>query len=498
MKKTVYPLRSQIVTEIFSRENRFDKILIVPLDHAKENHTVQFCFATGEHILRKALTVHNDSQGVSFLMDRIIKICKKYHLKRENIIICCEDPPNYMVNFIHTLRLSGYNFVSVNAAEASRYRSNNRASSDALDLNGIAQAVINRRAMDIRPVDELYTNLRAAGRNRRRLVMNETALKNRVHKCVDILFPGFLNENNTGITPFSPVCLWLLEKNFSLVKIRRITKKTLMSGLKRHCISKPEEVFEKLKTYSNNVLAPPPEMITYYQKSLSAKVKLFRCLMETMYLEENEAVRHLIQSPGFYALSIPGIGAKYAMHIIGEYGNPNTWKDTGRMASFAGIVSRQKQTGGAGKKEPQSQRLPKNCNRILKDYLLQAAQHTGKALHPFRKISDTYKGEHTLQEHFQHVENHEGKSRLRNAKYLIKIIRRLVKEERFYFPEKHWLSEDFIPSSDEHIQFYSCVIESIRGKLKGYDFSGIDEENNYLLKEEKALNALINFKKTNT
>ena len=58
--------------------------------------------------------------------------------------------------------------------------------------------------------------------------------------------------------------------------------------------------------------------------------------------------------------------------------------------------------------------------------------------------------------------------------------------------------EDFTPSSDEHIQFYACVIKSIKDKLKGYDLSGIDEENNYLLKEEKTLNALIDFKKNNT
>ena len=140
MKKTVYPLRSQVVERIFSRENRFDKILIVALDHAKKNHTVQFSFATGEYILKKAITVYNDSAGVAFLVGRIDKTCKKYHLKRENIIICCEDPPEYMVNFIHSLKLSGYHFVSVNATEAAKYRSNNRASSDILDLDGITKS----------------------------------------------------------------------------------------------------------------------------------------------------------------------------------------------------------------------------------------------------------------------------------------------------------------------------------------------------------------------
>ena len=76
MNKTVYPVRSQVVNEIFSQENRFDKILIVPLDHAKTNHTVQFCYATGEHLFKKAMTVYNDPRGLKYLIDRLRKTCK--------------------------------------------------------------------------------------------------------------------------------------------------------------------------------------------------------------------------------------------------------------------------------------------------------------------------------------------------------------------------------------------------------------------------------------
>lgn len=326
------------------------------------------------------------------------------------------------------------------------------------------------------------------------MVMSQTAVKNRIHKSVDILFPGFLSEKNSGLTPFSDVTLWLMEKNFSAIKIRRIPRKTLVCGLKRFRVSKPEKVADKLKAYAASALTPPPELITYQQKSLAIKVKLFRALQEAAKTEENEAVRYLIQSPGIYVLSIPGIGIKYATHIIGEYGHPSNWRDADRMASYAGIASRQKQTGGEKKKTPGGQHLPADCNKILKDYLLQAGQHTGKALHPLRKVIPSYDGTHTLQEHFQHVENHEGKSRLRNAKYLIKIIRRLVKEQRFYYPEKHWLSPDFTPQDDEHIQFFANTLKCVKHKLKGYDLSGISDENNYLIKEEKTLNALIEYR----
>ena len=497
MKETIYPQRSQVVEDIFSRENRLDKILIIPLDHAKESHTVQFRLATGVYLLKKALTVYNDQRGVDFLITQIEKICKKHHIKKQNVAICCEDPHSYMVNFIHAVRLRGYRFASVNATEASKYRSNTRASSDELDLTGISQAVINRRAMDVEPVDELYTNLKYATRSRVKLIRNQTSIKNRIHKCVDILFPGFLCESNTGLTPFSEGCLWLLENRFSVVKIKRMSPKYLLNGLKKHRVHNVPFVVDKVKSYAEKVLAPPAEIVAYQQKSLAGKVSLFRNIRAELHREENEAVRYLLQTPGFYILSIPGIATVYATNLIAEYGNPTKWRGADKMASYAGIASRQKQTGGEKRKTPTGQHLPRDCNRILKDYLLQAAQHTGTSLHPFRKISPSYDGSHTLQQHYQHVESIEGKSRLRNAKYLIKIIIKLVDEERFYFPEKHWLSPEFAPRNDDHILLYQNTIQRVKDKLKGYDISGIDPEKNYLYKEEQHLKDLIEFKNMN-
>ncbi len=77
MKKTVYPQRSQVVNEIFTRENHPDKILIVPLDYAKTNHTVQFCFATIKNIKDKL-------KGYDFSG---IKDENNYLLKEEKTII---------------------------------------------------------------------------------------------------------------------------------------------------------------------------------------------------------------------------------------------------------------------------------------------------------------------------------------------------------------------------------------------------------------------------
>ncbi len=56
MQNNIYPETSQAVNEIFERIKDFNKILIVPIDYAKKEHTVQFCLANGTYLLKKVLS----------------------------------------------------------------------------------------------------------------------------------------------------------------------------------------------------------------------------------------------------------------------------------------------------------------------------------------------------------------------------------------------------------------------------------------------------------
>ena len=90
-----------------------------------------------------------------------------------------------------------------------------RSKANEIDLSGITQALFNRRVRELEEYDNLYHGLKAAARSRRKLVRDETAAKNRIHACVDVLFPGFLKEKNVGIQPFCEASMWLMSKDFS-------------------------------------------------------------------------------------------------------------------------------------------------------------------------------------------------------------------------------------------------------------------------------------------
>ena len=477
-KQNIYPVTSQEVIQFFSQNVSLEKLLVVPCDFAKSEHTVHCCRGTGEYLLKYPLRIFNTIEGADYLEKRIQGLCRKHHIGRSYVLLGGEDPPPYVINFIHRLKEHQFTFVRVNAHDAKKFRTNSRASSDALDLNGIAQAILNRRARDIAQFDEIYTNLKGASRNRRKLVKQETAIKNQIHKSVDILFPNFLSESQTKMVPFSSASLWLLEENFSLIKIKRMKLDSLIKGLRRHRSTKAEETARKLKELADRVLAPPSELISYTSKSLSSKVKLLKIVRESIFMEETEMARFLIQTPGFYLTTIPGIGIVLAGGIIAEYGNIGNWLPVDNMASYGGIVPREKQTGGSDK-SPVKGHLPLDCNRILKDWLLQGAYHVGTTEHPIRKIPGK-NGRHRFLRHYQSVENRQGKSRLSTAKLLIKIFRKMVVDQRIYLPDE-WVKQP-APSDQELFQYFDVVNKSLAEKWKTYDLSGIDEEKNYLLK----------------
>ncbi len=454
-------------------------MLVVPIDFAKREHTAQLCRGTGDFLLKKPLSIYNDLRGADYLQKRIQGICKKYHISKSDVLIGGEDPPAYVWNFIHRLRHDhNYVFVRVNAHDAKQFRTNSRASSDNLDLNGIAQSLINRRARDIADYDRIYTNLKSASRSRRKFIKEETAAKNRIHDCVDILFPGFLSEKETTMVPFSTASLWLMQENFSLTKVKRMRMDTLINGLRRHRAVNPEKVAAKLKAMTETALAPPPDLIPYHSKSLSTKIAFLRTIRESLAMEENEMARCLVQTPSFFLTSCPGIGVVLAGGIGAEYGEPSTWRHPDNMASYAGIVPRQKQSGGSDK-APTTGHLPFDCNRILKDWLLQAAYHVGTTRHPSAKLPGE-DGVHRLMQHYQRIENNQGKSRLSTAKLLIRISRKMVANERVYLPSE-WVKTP-APSEEKLFEFLDCVNQSLDQKWKKYDLSGIDNDKNYLIK----------------
>jgi transposase len=478
MNKSIYPDRSQLVAECLARAGGPERVMVVAMDMAKEEHTALICLGTGRCLTSQPLSVQNTAAGAEWLVHRVQALMHTHRVRRENVLVGAEDPAEYAVNFIWRLGLDGFPFIRVNAREASWYRTNSRASSDAIDVHGIAQAILLQRGRALDEFDLVYAPLKLAARSRRRLVRQETAWKSRIHRGVDVLLPGFLDERHSGLAPFTQASLSLMQKDFSSVHLCRLRQDALERRLQRLHVRQAAEAATKLKALAERALPPPPDLVGYQSRSLAAKVRMLEMVQESIGMEQNEMARCLVQTPGFFLTTIPGVGVVLAAHVMAEYGAPQRWHTLDQMASYAGIVPRQAQSGGSGK-PPVVGELPLDANRILKDYLLQAAYHAG-----------TTGDGHRLQRHYLRLEQAGRHSRLSTAKLLLRLARAMVLTESPYLPAEI-LHRDPQTTPNHLIDYCRAQLTAVQTKWKGYDLSGIAPDANRLTRWKESTHELI-------
>lgn len=446
-KKNIYVNQSQELLSLFEEAGNNEKIMCVPIDYAKKDHIVMFCNGYG-HILRKPFSVKNSPEGIEYLTEQVTLSCSHRGIDPKHVFFGGEDVGSYAENFANTLRSGGWIVAGVNAHDAKEQRANIQASTDRLDLMGIASMLLNRRGNCSPAQSGIYRNLRTLVRHRRKLVSMSTEEKNRIHTVVDRLFPGFLDEKKTGILPFSTSSLYLMENRFSPLQIRRRKRHKLIEVLHRYGTTKPENTAAKLQEYAVRVLNTSDEYVFTLQLSLAQHVKHFRCLQDSISQLENEIAVWLAQTQGAFLTAIRGIGIVLAAGVSAEIGNPYEQKPLNNLVSYSGIIPRVKQTGGSEGKT-RTGKVAKRCNRILKDYVVQSGLHMG--LHGPEDLMADYKRREAAG---QHADFGIGRRYLRMAMCLMRT-------SQIYMPQRLRNTE---VKPEERAGYYLMTWPSLRKK----------------------------------
>ena len=394
-KPSIYPDRSQELLSLFEQAGNHSKVMCVPIDYAKKDHLVMFCNGSGE-VLRKPFSVKNTSDGVKYLLNQVSRSCRHRHIQPEHVFFGGEDVNSYAENFANTLRANGWLVANVNAHDAKKQRENLQASTDRVDLMGIATMLLNRRANCCPAQSGVYRNLRTLVRHRKKLVKMKTEVRNRIHTIVDRLFPGFLNEKKSGITPFSNSSLYLMQDRFSAPQISRRRRPTLVRNLEKVKTPKAEQVAAKLQQHAAQALTTPDEYTATLQISLASHVVHYRCLLDGAQQLVKEMALLLAQTQGAFLTSVKGIGIVLASGVTAEIGDPLAQRSTNRLASYAGIVPKVKQSGGS-QGSSITGRVSKRSNHLLKDFVVQSAFHIGR--YGPKDLRDDYKRREAAGQH---------------------------------------------------------------------------------------------------
>jgi transposase len=447
---SIYANQHPKIRKILEAAGSPSRALCVAIDYAKAQHVVLFCNGLGD-VLKKQFAIDNSPQGLEKLLEEVRSTCSHRGIKTEHVFFGGEDNPPYVQNFIQALVDAGYWVARVNAWEAKHQRDNHQASTDNLDLPGIAKTLLHKSSYSAQEESKIILALKELSRTRAYFVGQLSEQKFQIHHYVNRLCPGFLNQKKSGIVPFSRTSLALLGQRFWAGRIRSWPRASLVKFLQRQGQHEPEAAADHLKTLAGQVLDPSPDMVSCWQNSLGQYLLQYQSLAQSVSSLEKELARSLAQTSGALLTSISGIGIVLASGILAELGDPTAWRAVRCLCSYSGIVPRTSQTGGPDK-PAQTGKVQRRCNRRAKNWIVQAGSLTGRC------------GPAELKAQHQELERNGQHADFIMSKRLLRIFKDLMRRGALYRPKPLLAPET--PSADL-VAYYLALWEQILTKWQG-------------------------------
>jgi len=377
---SIFRKRNPDVESLFKSAGRPEKVMCIPLDYAKRTHTAMVCNGRGDQ-LRAVFNVENNRKGIDYLLSIVAGLCRKHRISPQHVFFGGEDGGSYAFNFIHALVMRGFLVIGINSKQAKKERETSNASTDLIDTVGVAGMMIKMRGRTIGQSSTQVHSVKRLRRQRHALVKAHSACAHRVYRIVDELFTGFMNEELSGIIPFSRASLWLMDENFSAAAVHSRQRPALVRRLREFRLRDPDGAVDKLKELCRMALPPPDAMIPALQRSLTEEMRLYHLLDGAVHGLDTDIAKLLASTPGAMLTTIPGIGLRWAPGLYSELGDPLRRRNIHCMAALGGIVPGTKQTGGP-EKAPVTGHRRRNCSTFLKHILMSGAVSISQYGHP--------------------------------------------------------------------------------------------------------------------
>jgi len=418
--RSIFRKRNPDVEALFESAGLARKVMCVAFDYAKKIHTAVVCDGNGRQ-LRGVFNVENNKAGLDYLLGIVAGLCRKHKIRHEHVFYGGEDCGSYAFNFIHALVSRGFLVVGINTKQAKDERENSKASTDLIDTVGVAGMMIKMKGRTIGEATEDVHGLKRLRRQRGAILKAHSGSAHRIYRIVDELFPGFLAQDSSGITPFSRASLWLMEERFSAAEIHARQKPALVRKLREFTVGDPEGVVLKLKALAEASLPPSEAMIPALQRSLAEELAIYRLTSSSLHGMDSDIAKQLARTPGAMLTTMPGLGLRWAPGLYAELGDPIRRRNVHSMAALGGLVPRLKQSGGPNKPAVVGHR-GKGCSTFLKQILMSGA------------ISISQYGHPELREAYQLDKAMGRDARTRLAQHLLRVSLHMIDHQTFYLP----------------------------------------------------------------
>jgi len=413
------------------------EILYTSIDVAKYNHSAMVVNFFGDIIIPKFDFPYNN-HGIKFLRNKI-KIAQK-QTQAKKLFLGLESTGHYHENLVASLAASGYDVQVIRPIDSKNERDNVHAKTDAIDLAAIAKVIISNKGKRSHIPGPIYYNLQRASRIHRQLIWQETRAKNIITSIVDKTFTGLWNQQDSIFSDkWGKASLLFIENYPTPQQVIKLGVKRLANFFRKHDTKLGMDTANKIIQLAKNTPARSLEMMESDIKGLKSHAQVLRTLMSVIFEQKKQMIKFLLQTPGTYLLSVPGIGIVYAADFTAEVDKSNL------STSHKG----------------------KNHLRVTVNQIALSLNSHCPEYHSYYS-----------KKHYQYKDA-SGKARTATANKFIKLAFAMMKDENLYYPR----TVNPLNTQQEH---YQRVWDKMKKRINPYLCDNIPRDN-YLTRIQREL-----------
>jgi transposase len=348
-----------------------ERLLAVPIDVGKHTAAALVCDFWGQVVV-PPFTFGLDERGLEAFTAEVgrAEALREASWVRAGI----EQAGHYHQTLLSRLVDLGVDVVVLNPAQVKESRAQDllrSLKSDHRDLGAIAELLIRGKGRPAAHPDPALATQAALAAHRRRKVKARTALKNQVHKGLDLVFPG-LSACFDGILD-TRVGRLLLAEGMDPARVRRLGPERLQAFCAARGVMVRRAKAVQVVEAARAALLLPEATRRVHARLLAADVGLLEALDREVAAVEAGPAEVLPRTPAAILTTIPRVAVVRASMYGAGVGDPGRFSSAAQIYRLSGLVPRHYESAGR-------RRAGTRISREGKVELREAILELGKAL----------------------------------------------------------------------------------------------------------------------
>ncbi len=401
--------------------------LFVGIDVGSRGNTAYLMRPDGEK--HSNFTVQNNRGGAKILIDKIVSALTTMGL--EQVVIGMEATGIYGDNLVYAIREDGAlgrfqrKIHVLNPKQVTKFKESysDLPKNDNVDAFVIADKLrFGRITKEVYMDDYRYKALQTLTRARFYAVQDLTREKQRFANYLFLKCSGLAQDKDIVNSSATTIALMERFETVDELAYADLDELTAFIDEKGRNFADPAAKAKAIQIAARNSYRLPITVNNSVNQTMSVCIATMRALEKQIKVLDKQIEQIFAVIPNTLT-SIPGIGKVYSAGIIAEISDVNRFQSQASVAKYAGLVWKQHQSGEF---EAQNTRLIKSGNRFLRYYLLEAANSVRRCDSEFRRYYNLK---------FKEVNKYQHKRALAlTARKLVRLVFRLLKDERNYIP----------------------------------------------------------------